>query len=149
MSKPKKLLLPILIIIGGTVAYCWSVILFTEIEATWRHYLALVLYVPLLVFLKKDLKKAILFTGVFLILRTCNLLALTPSITTNSYGMRIGDIEIWTPTFQLYSFLILVLSFLINFNTLVNYYLDYQDSKKAKQNTGKNVKTNCTIDSKQ
>ena len=132
MSKPKKLLLTVLIIITVILAYSWSIILFTEIEATWRHYLALLLFIPLLILYKKDIKKAVLFTGVYLILGTCNLITLTPSVTSNSYGIRISSFEVWTPTFQLYSFLILIFFFLVNFNTLVNYYLDYQDSKKAK-----------------
>jgi len=132
MPKPKKLLLIILIIIAVILAYSWSIILLTEIEATWRHYLALLLFIPLLILFKKDFKKAVLSTGLYLILGTCNLITLTPSVTSNSYGIRIGAIELWTPTFQLYSFLILILFFLMNFNTLVNYYLDYQDSKKAK-----------------
>jgi len=131
----------ILIIIGGILFYCWSIILFTEIEATWRHYLAVILFMPILILYKRDFKKGVLFTGVYLILGTCNLLTLTPSLTSNSYGVRIGSVEVWTTTFQLYSFLILILFFLINFNTLVNYYLDYQDSKKAKQNINRNMKT--------
>jgi hypothetical protein len=137
MSKEKKLHLSILIIIGGILLYCWSVILFTEIEATWRHYLAVLLFIPLLILFKKDFKKTVLFTGVFLILGTCNLLTLTPSVTSNSYGVRIGSVEVWTPTFQLYSFLLLILFFLVNFNTLVNYYFDYQDEKKEKLNKSK------------
>ena len=141
MSKEKKLHLSILIIIGGILLYCWSIILFTEIEATWRHYLAVILFIPILILFKKDFKKDILFTGVYLILGTCNLLTLTPSVTSNSYGVRIGSVEVWTPTFQLYSFLILILFFLLNFNALVNYYLDYQDSKKAKQNINRKMKT--------
>jgi hypothetical protein len=132
MTKPKKLLLIVLIIIAGILAYSWSIILFTEIVATWRHYLALLLFIPLLILYKKDFKKAVLFTGVYLILGTCNLITLTPSITSNSYGIRIGTVEVWTPAFQLFSFLILILFFLFNFNTLINYYLDYQDLKKRK-----------------
>src|SRR5450432_99273 len=121
MSKEKKLHLSILIIIGGILLYCWSIILFTEIEATWRHYMAVILFIPVLILFKRNFKKDVLFTGVYLIL-----------VTSNSYGVRISSVEVWTPTFQLYSFLILILFFLINFNTLVNYYLDYQDSKKVR-----------------
>jgi hypothetical protein len=137
MSKPKKLLLSVLIVIAGVLGYCWYIILFTEIEATWRHYLAVVLFVPLLILFKKDIKKAVLCTGLYLILGTCNLLTLTPSVTSNSYGIKIGSVEIWTPTFQLYSFLLLTFFFLVNFNSLVNYYLDYQDSKKSRQTEGR------------
>ena len=40
MAKPKKLLLTVMFIIVAIFAYSWSIILFNEIEATWRHYLA-------------------------------------------------------------------------------------------------------------
>jgi hypothetical protein len=141
MPKPKKLLLFVLIVIAGVLGYCWFIILFTEIEPTWRHYLAIILFVPILILFKKDFKKAVLITGVYLILGTSNLLTLTPSVTSNSYGIRIGSVEVWTPTFQLYSFLLLILYFLTNFNSLVNYYLDYQDSKKLRQTKRSNEKS--------
>jgi hypothetical protein len=137
MTKSKKLFLSILIIIAGILAYSWSIILFTEIEATWRHFLALILFIPLVLLFKNYFKKSVLFTGIYLILGTCNLLTLTPSETSNSYGLRIGSMEVWTPTFQLYSFLLLILFFLVNFNTLVNYYLDYQDAKKLREKNQK------------
>jgi len=140
MSKAKKLHLSVLIVIAGFLGYCWYIILFTEIEATWRHYMAIILFIPLLVLFKKEFKKSVLLTGVYLVLGTCNLLTLTPSVTSNSYGIRIGSVEVWTPTFQLYSFLLLILYFLVNFNTLVNYYLDYQDSKKSRQTNGSSEK---------
>jgi hypothetical protein len=132
MLKSKILLLVILIIIGVHLAFTWTNIIFTEYVATWQHYLALIFFFPLIFFFRYEFKKAVLFTGIYLILGTCNLLALTPFITTNSFGIRIGSLELEMPTFQLYSFLLLLLFFILNFNTLVEYYLEYQDAKKKK-----------------
>ena len=92
--------------------------------------MALALFVGLIFLFFKNFKKAILGTGLYLILGTCNLLALTPSVTTNSYGLKIGSLEVWTPTFQLLSFVLLLLFFFLNFDTITNIDLDYTEEKK-------------------
>jgi len=131
MTKQEKNLLLILIIIAATLSYCWLTILFTEIEAMWRHYVGIILFIPLIVLFKKDFKKAVLFTGIYLVLGTFNLLSFTLSVRTNSFELGYSSIEISTPTFQLYSLILLVLYFILNSSTLVNYYLDYKDVKKV------------------
>ena len=133
MTKQKILLLIPLTIVTGLLVYSWATILFTDVVATWRHYLALALFIGLIYLFFKSFKKTVLATGIYLIFGTCNLLTLTPSVTTNSYGMRIGSLELWTPTFQLLSFSILVLFFVLNFDTLINIRLDYQEARQAKK----------------
>ncbi len=129
MTKQKILLLIPLTIIGGLLIYTWSTILFTDIMATWRHYLTIVLFIVLIFLFLKNFKRTILATAFYLILGTCNLLTFTPSVTFNSYGLRIASIEIWTPTFQLLSFGLLILFSILNFDTLVNIYLDYKEAR--------------------
>jgi hypothetical protein len=133
MTKQKILLFIPLAIIGALLIYSWTIILFTDVEATWRHCLALVLFVGLIYLFFKNFKKTVLGTGLYLIFGTCNLLTLTPSVTTNSYGLRIGTLELWTPTFQLLSFGILLLYFILNFDTLINIRLDYIEARQAKK----------------
>jgi hypothetical protein len=113
--------------------YSWTIILFTDVEVTWRHYLALALFAGLIYLLFKNFARTVLATGIYLIFGICNLLTLTPSVTTNSYGLRIGSLELWTPTFQLLSFGILVLYFILNFDTLINICLDYLEAREAKK----------------
>jgi hypothetical protein len=100
--------------------------------AGWQHYLALVLFTGLIVLYFKSYRKALIARGLYLILGTCNLVVLTPLIHTNSYGMRIGSVELWTPGFQLLSFLILIAFGVIHFETFVNMYLDYKEAKQKK-----------------
>lgn len=133
MVKKKILLLIPLVIIAGLIIYSWAVILFTEVVATWRHYLALALFVGLTLLFFKNFTKTILGTGFFLILGTCNLLSLTPSVTTDAYGIQIGSLKLWTPTFQLLSFGILLLFLILNFEAVINIYLDYKEAKKKKE----------------
>ena len=133
MTKRKLLLLIPLAIIAGFLIYTWTNILFMGFDSNWRHYVALGLFVLLIYLYFKSFKKAILATGLYLLIGTCNLLTLTPSVTTDSYGIRIASLEIATPMFQLLSFGILVLYSILNFDTLVDIYLDYKEAKKAKQ----------------
>jgi hypothetical protein len=132
MTKSNVLILIPLTIVAGLLLYCWTVILFTNIEATWRHYLALGLFGLLLYFQFHSWTKTVLFTGLYLLFGTCNLLSLTPSVQTNSFGLRMVSVEIWTPTFQLLSFGLLILYFFLNFDNLTNIYLDYKESKGRK-----------------
>lgn len=129
MTKQKILLLIPLAIVGGLLSYTWIIILFTDVVATWRHYPSIALFIILMLLFFKNFKKTILATAFYLLLGTCNLLVLTPSITSNSFGVGIGSVQIWTPAFQLLSFGLLVLFAILNFDTLVNMYLDYKEVK--------------------
>lgn len=109
MSKQKVLAFIPLVIAAGLLLYTWSIIIFTEIEATWKHYIALLLFLTLLYLQFKNFKLGLFATGIFLILGTCNLFNLTPSNLTNSYYIRLGSLEMWTPSFQPLSFGLLML----------------------------------------
>jgi hypothetical protein len=130
MTKKKILFVIPIIIIGGLLIYSWILFLFTDAVPTWRHYLALLLFIVLILLFVKDSKKANLGIGLYLILCTFNLLALTPSVTTNAYGIDLGSLKLWTPNFQLLSFGLLLLFLILNFDTLINTYLDFKDKKK-------------------
>jgi hypothetical protein len=132
MKKKNILLLIPLIVITGFIIYSWSIILITNIVATWRHYSALALFGGLVFLFFKNFKQSVVFTCIYLILATCNLLALTPSIETSSFGIQIGSLQLSTPTFQILPFWILMLFFILNFDALINIYLDYKEAKKNK-----------------
>ena len=127
MDKKKTPVLIPLIIVGGIILYCWTVIIATELLATWRHYLGLVLYLLLLVVLFKNFTYATIGLGVYLLFASFALLAITPSITTN--WIRIGPVS--TPPIHLLSAGIFITYAILNFNSLVDYYLDYKEGKLA------------------
>jgi len=133
MTRGKILLLIPLAIITGLIVYTWTVVLFTDSAPVWRHYTATVFLFVLIFLFFKDFKKTVIGTGIYLIIGTCNLSALTPSVMTNSYGIRIGTTEIWTPSFQLLPFGLLLFFFILNFDALTNIYLDYKDTKQNKK----------------
>ena len=130
MTKQKILILLPLLVIGGLIIYSWIIILFTNVMATWQHWTALLLFIVIAFLFFKNFKWAVLATGVYLILGTINLLSLTPSVITNTYGIKIGSVEIWTPSLQLLSFGLLVLFAILNFDTLTDMYFDFTEKKK-------------------
>ena len=131
MTKNKILLLIPLAITGSIFLYCWAIILTTDFLATWRHYAVLILFVPLVFMFFKDVRKAILATGIYLLLGTFNGLAITPAIDT----FWIGSHSLHTPPVQLLFLGIFVLYFILNFKSLIDIYLDFKDIKPLEDNT--------------
>jgi len=128
MTKQKILRSIPLIIVAGLLIYCWTIILSTEILATWRHYVGLGLFVIIIFFYFKSFKLTAIGTGLYLLLATFNVLAMTAEIGTS--WLRIGPVE--TPHIQLLSLGLFILFFIINFDPLVDMYLDYKEAKQTK-----------------
>jgi hypothetical protein len=130
MRKKKILLLIPLLLIAGLILYTWITVLTGDNVLVWRHYTGLILFVPLIYLFTKNFRKTILGTVIYLIFGICNVLTLTPSIIWNSYGIRIGSANIETPPFQLLSFGLLILLCVLNFDTLVDIYLDFKEMRQ-------------------
>ena len=112
-----------------TLIYSWYTFIFTDNIAVFSHYLGLLFFLPVIYFLYKDksLKKAIVLTGVYLILATINLLSFIPFVMTSSFGISIGSINIWSPSLNGFALLLLILYCVLNFDTLVDIHLDYKE----------------------
>ena len=130
MTKKKVLLLIPLLLIAGLLLYSWITVLTGDNILVWRHYTGLILFLPLIYLFTKNLRKALLATLIYLILGTCNVLTLTPSIIWNSYGIRIGSVNLETPPFQVLSFGLLILLCGLNFDTLVDIYFDFKEMRQ-------------------
>jgi hypothetical protein len=135
MTKQKKRILIPIIITAAILIYCWTIILTTETLATWRHYLGIILFIPIafLIF-KNNLVVVTLLTGVYLLLATFNLMAITPGISTS--WITIGPIS--TPPIQLISLGIFVLYFFLNMNSLIDIHLDYKEVKQRNNTSEQN-----------
>lgn len=129
MTKPWTSLLIPMAITGSFLLYCWTIILTTEVLATWKHYAGLVLFVPLVYLFIKDVHKATIATGIYLLLGVFNLLAITPTVTS----FWIGSYSIHTPPVQLLFLGIFALYFIINFKSLIDIYLNYTEAKALKK----------------
>lgn len=132
MTRQKIRLLIPLVIIGGLILYSWITLLVEGYIPIWRHYIALGLFGLLIFLFVKDFTKAVVATGLYLLLGTCNLLSLTASTVWNSYGVKVGSAEIWTPSFQFLSFVLLILFAILNFDTLTDIYYDYKEAQQRK-----------------
>lgn len=132
MTKKKLLLLIPLLLIAGLILYTWITVLTGDNVLMWRHYTGLVLFVPLIYLFTKNFRKTVLATIIYLILGICNVLTLTPAIIWNSYGIRIGSANIETPPFQILSFGLWVLLCILNFDTIVDIYLDLKEMRQTK-----------------
>jgi hypothetical protein len=134
MTKQRVLLAIPLAIIGTLLIYSWMTFSLTDVRPTWRQFVGLGLFLPIVYMFFKNSSGTIISTAIHLLLGTINALSLTPSVTSNSYGIKMGSVEVWTPTFQLISFGILILFFIINFEAIVDRYLDYEEDRKSKRN---------------
>lgn len=119
----------ILLIIGCFLVNIWVVILTTDVAATWRHFTGPVLFLILVYLFFRDLRMAIVGTGVFLLAGLGNVFTLTPDIIWDSYGMRLGSIQLWTPSVQVLSLELFLLYCALNFRALMEYWVDYEDWK--------------------
>ncbi|MFT3702140.1 MAG: hypothetical protein QM802_07210 [Agriterribacter sp.] len=128
MTKQKIFLFIPLAIITGLLIYGWTIILSTDIVATWRHYVGLGLFLVLIFLYFQNFKWTIPGTGLYLLLATINLLSMTAEIKTS--WITIGPVS--TPPIQLLSLGLFVLFGFLNFTPLTEMYLDYKEAKAPK-----------------
>lgn len=128
MTRQKLFLSIPLAIVAGLLIYCWTIILSTETLATWRHYVGFGLFLILIFFYFKSYKLTVIGTGIYFLLGTFNVLSITAEISTS--WLRIGPVQ--TPPVQLLSLGLFILFAILNFDPLVDMYLDYKEAKQAK-----------------
>ena len=129
MSKNKILLIIPLLVITTLIISCWFNIFSDKVLANWRHYIALGLFLILMIFYFVSFKLAVIGTGFYLLLATANILSISAEIKTS--WIRIGSLE--TPPINLLSFGLLILYLLLNTNTLIDFYIAYKENKEKGQ----------------
>lgn len=124
----QKLFLSIpLVIVAGLLIYCWAIILSTDILATWRHYIGLGLFLIIILLYFKSTTLTIVGTGAYLLLATFNVLSITATIKTS--WISIGPVQ--TPPIQLSSFGLLILFSILNFDQVIDVYLDFKEARES------------------
>ena len=122
-----RIILPLLVITVLNI-HCWTVILTTNILATWRQYLGLLLFLVLIAVFFKNRSTAIVGTGVYLLLATFNIVAITPEIKVGWFA--IGPVS--TPPLQMLSLIIFAGYFVLNLDALIAMRLDYIEARQKK-----------------
>jgi hypothetical protein len=115
-----------LAIIAGSIIYSWVIFMGGYHRPVWQHYLAPVLFLPILYFLfiEKNLVKAHIATATYLFMGMCTLLSLQIGISRTTYYF----FGLTTPPFNSYCLLLMVIYLLLNCYTLFNLYLDHKES---------------------
>lgn len=113
----------------GLMIHCWIIILFTDGSPEWRHYLGLTLWLVLIFLYLKSFRWAILATGIYLLLASCNVLAMTPVISTS--WLTIGPVR--TPPVQGLSLILFVLYAFLNADFLIDMSLHLKKSRTPKE----------------
>jgi hypothetical protein len=119
-------------ILTFSMIYCWGDFILTNSHPYYSNYLGLLLFLPLVYFLLKDktLKKAIVFTGVYLGLATINLVSFLPFHTSTFFELTTGSFDInWKPELNLFALFLFITYLIMNFGALIEIYLDYKEIK--------------------
>ena len=116
------LLLVPLIVIAGQLIFCWWTIFSTDFIAVTKHYIGLIFSITLLIFCLQGFTKALLVTGIFLLLGMTNLFSLTPLIISEQF--RIGPMKM--PPFQPFSTGVFFLYLVLNIVSLIQLNEDYK-----------------------
>ena len=130
IAKEKIRLLIPLGIVAILLIYCWTNFLISDAVPTWEHYIGLDVFCTLVFLFFARFNHAMIGTGIFLVLGTFKLLAITPEI--NTHWIRIGPVS--TPPIQLLPLGLFIFYFWINFDSLVDIHLDYRENKQSSKN---------------
>lgn len=107
-------------------------ILLTEYAASWRHYLAMILLFSNGILYFKRYRMSVVFTGIILLLTTFDLLAFFSVVKTYYWSVNIAGMSISTPGVQIVPLVILIIYSCVNFNLLIDCYIDYKEMKGRK-----------------
>lgn len=132
MSPRLRILIPLLII-AGFVLYTWTLVLLRWYYPSLEKGLALILLLSLFHFYFTRHKWCVVFTGIYLLLVTFNLLSVTPATTSHSLGIGTEGRRLFTPGIQFTGLGILILYCILNFDQLTAIYLDYKEAKAKKK----------------
>lgn len=131
VSKKRKILFFIpFAIVSIILLYSWLLFIFSDNIPSFSHYLGLIFFLPIIYFLfkGKTIKKPIILTGVYLVLATINILSFFPFVFTSSLNISIGSFTLFTPAINALALLILIIYSVLNFDSLVDIYLDYKEA---------------------
>lgn len=127
----KKAVIPIIpfIFLTAILIYTWFVIATTNYFATIKHHIGLGLFLMVALVYAFSFKYGIIFTGIFLILASFNVLAIFPFTISSSYFIKIKDVEIATPSIQWKAVLLLILYIVCVWRFLNDLYIKYKNKR--------------------
>lgn len=132
MNKKYLKAYPFVVVMSITLS-TWIDFIATDDVATFKHYITLALLLANAACYFVKYKQAILITGALLVLATLNLLSFYAKTNTWYVGFNIGDKQITTPEIQPITLFLLLFYCIVNFNFLIDWYVDVKEAKRNKQ----------------
>lgn len=129
MTKPKALYFVSLLLTAITLTYAWVRMIISDIVPQWQHYLTLLLFGVLVFLCFRSFAKAVVGLGTYLLLATFDLLWIVAGNYYQTHLIKIGSLQLSSPPIQPMALLLLVVYGALNFNTLIEIYLDYKEAK--------------------
>lgn len=114
------------VIISLLQSYTWYTVFFVDTHPGWRIWIGLVAWLTILYSSVKHAQVGIWVTLIWLAISVLGLLTFLPWFT--SWGFQIGPVPV--PLGQPTAWLLLIVHASINFNALVDAYLDYRERKQ-------------------
>ena len=127
-AKPSPVgrwLVPILLV--TLLGYTWFTLQTSDVNPLWQHWLGLFGIIAVAFACFRDARFGVLITTVYVILAIFSLFALLPSLTITRFN--VGPLPI--PIGQPVAWPFFIVHICLNFNALVDYYLDWKENKAA------------------
>ena len=134
MDKKKLIQVIPVIVLAGILIYTWFIIGTTDYFATIKHQIGLGLFLAIVALCFLKFKYGVIFTGLFLVLASFNAISIFPVTISSSYFVKIGGVEIATPSIQWKAVLLLILFFICAGKYLNNLYIEYRNKKDETNN---------------
>ena len=125
MNREKvRILIPFFLVLAA-LSYCWWQLLSNQYIPHWKHYAALVLFVPVIFLAMKKTKKLLIPLGVFLFLAAFHII----SLSFNRATFFIGENVPYVPHIQPLSLLLLIIYLGLNLDLLMDWKLDRDEQR--------------------
>lgn len=128
MTPKLRILIPLLIMVCCAV-YTMTLISLYLCPLTWRRGIALLLLVSLFHYYFTWRKGCVVFTGIYLLLATFNVISIGPDNTV--FFVQLGSVQL--PDIQLVGLGLLIVYSFLNVDQLAEMYADYKAAKAQKK----------------
>ena len=124
-------ILPI-VICSIVLIWTWTLVINGSVLAVMKHWLGLACFIINIVCYLFQFKIGLVFTAIFLLLATFNLVAIFPDVVSSSVFIRLGKKELETPSIQGRSLLLLLLYMIVNGNYFIQLYIGRKMKNKER-----------------
>ena len=116
-----RLALPLLLI-AGMLAHGWWNLIASAQSPGWKHYLGLSLFIVILIAYALDYGKSVVYTLIFLLLGTFDLLSFRAEAAPPINFTQNADNEMSAPPVNIVCLALLVLTFILNMDVLIKMF---------------------------